>query len=315
MGVRNTTARGSGFVVDFVPKDAKSSCEDGDSNDIYLLTAAHVALPGYRIQVVFYMNQDDTSFEEILLSASVVRRDTLSDLALLRVHLPEDSMFTPPSPLIVSNQSKAVIGTPAYAMGYPSGGMVGPAVTSGIVSGNALGLVTAASRNNTTQAADDSYSEDGAKTQYVVTDAAMAGGMSGGPLINGNTGTVLGLNALINVELRALGNYAVSAKECHRFLHKLSVSSDSEENDQSTTMYQVVLYNDRFNKRERVQSLLQNVAELNSTVSNQVMMDAHTKGRGVVREFSGENDVEEAKKLRDALRKEDLLVELETTSH
>ena len=312
MGVRNTTARGSGFVID-VPSTTKQV----DGNDsIYLLTAAHVALPGYRIQVVFYPNNGESVVSS---SATVIDRDVESDLALLQVNVTE-SQFTAttlPQPLVISNQTKANVGTPAYAMGYPSGGVVGPAMTSGIVCGNALGLVTSASAGvlqdsiiNETH--ESNNSTDKAKTRYVVTDAAMAGGMSGGPLVDGNTGHVLGLNALINMELRALGNYAVSAAECIEFLNKQNLESggDAGSNNEQPTTYQVVLYNDRFNKRARVQSLLENIAMLNSTVSNQAMMDAHTKGRGVVKEFSG--DDAEARKLCDALRKEDLLVEIET---
>ena len=164
----------------------------------------------------------------------------------------------------------------------------------------------------TNETNESNNSTDKEKTRYVVTDAAMAGGMSGGPLVDGNTGHVLGLNALINMELRALGNYAVSAAECIEFLNKQNLESggDARSNNEQPTTYQVVLYNDRFNKRARVQSLLENIAMLNSTVSNQAMMDAHTKGRGVVKEFSG--DDAEARKLCDALRKEDLLVEIET---
>jgi S1-C subfamily serine protease len=92
MGVRNTTARGSGFVIDW-----KSSGEEPSPSerDIYLLTAAHVALPGYRIQVVFYPNPHDNE-ECTKLSALVVGRDIQSDLALLKVST--DSEFTPPSP-------------------------------------------------------------------------------------------------------------------------------------------------------------------------------------------------------------------------
>ena len=86
-------------------------------------------------------------------------------------------------------------------------------------------------------------------------------------------------------------------------------STGQPENDGQQTTYRVMLYNDRFNKRARVQDLLQNVAKLNETESNRIMMEAHTGGRGVVREFLGD-DVE-AKELCGALRKEDLLVEVE----
>ena len=55
---------------------------------------------------------------------------------------------------------------------------------------------------------------------FVVTDAAMSGGMSGGPLVNAS-GFVLGVNALIRPDLRALGNYAVSTQEVLAFLTRL----------------------------------------------------------------------------------------------
>jgi ATP-dependent Clp protease adapter protein ClpS len=72
----------------------------------------------------------------------------------------------------------------------------------------------------------------------------------------------------------------------------------------------VKMYNDRFNKRAKMQEILENVAKLNSTAANHAMMEAHETGKGVVKQFFGEDS--EAKKLCDALRKEDLLVELET---
>lgn len=310
IGVRNTTARGSGFVVDWQQHERVRS-NDAPEHVIYLLTAAHVAIPGYRIQVVFYLDSNDNQ-ETTVLAAKVVGRDSSSDLALLEVPIGPD--FTPPPPLTISNQTKAAIGTRAYSIGYPSGGVVGPAMTSGIVCGNALGLVTSAvvdifgDRNATNDIVND------AKTEYVVTDAAMAGGMSGGPLVDGESGAVLGLNALINMELRALGNYAISAAECISFLSRLgddSRRSEEARNNTKSVVHRVVLYNDRFNKRERVQQLLENVAKLNSTESNRAMMDAHTKGRGIIKEFYCDNEVK-AKELCDALREEDLLVELET---
>ena len=112
------------------------------------------------------------------------------------------------------------------------------------------------------------------------------------------------------MELRALGNYAVSASECINFLEgqslRLNDSTRYSEYNGQQIAYQVMLYNDRFNKRARVQDLLQNVAKLNETESNRIMMEAHTSGRGLVGEFLG--DCDGAGELCDALRKEDLLV-------
>ena len=217
VGVRNVTARGSGFVVDFdESNDGEVSCR----RVVYLLTAAHVALPGHRIGVV----------------------------------------------------------------------------------SNRLNDAEIGDRDN--------------KVRYIVTDAAMAGGMSGGPLMDISSG-VLGVNALINMELRALGNYAVSAAECIEFLNQMKIrrkgvaekNNDKNAEEEMPTIYKVVLYNDRFNKRARVQDLLQQVAGLNVTESNRIMMEAHTNGRGVIRDLSG-NEAD-ANALCDALRREDLLVEVE----
>lgn len=358
VGVRNITARGSGFVVDF-PLNSESSTTDNtqDFDDgrmsvdstkqvfahedattlVYLLTAAHVAAPGYRIEVVFSSPDAEGIGEEGSFSgttsipASVVGRNDKSDLALLRVDLSDYIMntaffssttdaFDPPPPLKLSNK-RAKVGTQAYSIGYPSGGVVGAAMTSGIVCGNARGLVTGrvavgdTGKNETGGTTNDTTSID-ERTRYIVTDAAMAGGMSGGPLVDSN-GVVLGVNALINMELRALGNYAVDASECLEFLLRMSKrlggSNDKQSDGSSVTActYRIVLYNDRFNKRERVEGVLKEVASLNITEANKIMMEAHTLGRGVVREISDEED---AKSLCEELRREDLLVELEVVT-
>ena len=214
-------------------------------------------------------------------------------MALLRIRVDEDAEFVPPPPLILSTKRNAMLGTPAYAMGYPSGGVVGPAMTSGIVCGNALGLVSGVSAGRASEgtltnetSGKDVLPENGLnnlnntvnegsdkKTRYIVTDAAMAGGMSGGPLVDGSSGNVLGVNALINMELRALGNYAVSASECIEFLNQMSLRWNGDaygqkEKDETPTIYRVMLYNDRFNKRARVQDLLQNVAKLRNRIGS-----------------------------------------------
>ena len=87
LGVRNTTARGSGFVVDFNLNDKNNDHGKAYRRDVYLLTAANVALPGHRIQVVFYedrnIQNDYLNHESVSMPATVVGRNVPSDLALL----------------------------------------------------------------------------------------------------------------------------------------------------------------------------------------------------------------------------------------
>ena len=65
------------------------------------------------------------------------------------------------------------------------------------------------------------------------------------------------------------------------------------------------------NKRARVSKVLKEVASLNETTANQVMMQAHTSGRCVVANVT---DGSQAELLCQALREQDLLVEVEPVS-
>ena len=71
----------------------------------------------------------------------------------------------------------------------------------------------------------------------------------------------------------------------------------------------VVLFNDRFNRRQTVERALAD-AGLSVPEANQAMMAAHTTGRGEVRVFEG-TDREAAEALRASLAGRDLLVEVE----
>lgn len=268
-GVRNMTARGSGFCVEY----------PSSQNSTYLITAAHVAAPGFDVQVI--LNNQTAA-------ATVVGRNVTLDLALLQT-----------TPAIAGVRSLEIasefplVGTTTFALGYPAMNLLeGPAVTRGIVCGIANGFALPDSETLPTS------------TSFVVTDAGMSGGMSGGPLID-STGTVVGVNALIRPDLRALGNYAVSSKELKSFLDSTQLSTSNGSSDKIA--YRVVLFNDPMNKKERVASVLQTTARLNETTANQVMMQAHKTGRGVVAELEG--NVAEALCL--ALRKQDVLVEVE----
>lgn len=279
-GVRNITARGSGFFVDW--KDEPNG-EDGHS---YIVTAAHVAVPGWQLEL---------ELGDLVFPASVVGRNSTLDLALLKTDydFPPDSR---PPALSFAPQSPKV-GSISFAIGYPASKIQGPAITSGIVCGIAQGLGIPESMYN-------GFVRNDTNTQYVVTDAAMSGGMSGGPLVD-RKGRVLGVDALVRPDLRALGNYAVSAQELQAFLEQLKNTSDGEK---EATTYRVALFNDNMNKKERVRSILEQVASMESAVADKVMMQAHSTGRGIIQTGLALDD---AKDICEMLREQDILVEVE----
>lgn len=240
-GVRKENSQGSGFVVAF--DDGEGDDEDAYLKDrVHILTSAHVAPPGWKVFVTFPGNPDRQ------YPATVVGRKLNSDLALLCVEtiaddVDEDYPFPPPLVLTADDVSThalhredggaptSEIGSPVYSFGYPMG-VEGPTMTSGILSATTKGI------NYMDAPTDDSPSEISKsrpfeRTSFVITDAAMAGGMSGGPLVNGE-GVVLGINALVRPDLRALGNYAVSALECEAFLEKLEDKKSGREGRSST---------------------------------------------------------------------------------
>lgn len=231
-GVRNENSQGSGFVVEF---DDSSDSDVEEVDRCFILTSAHVAPPGWKVSVTF------PSDPEKQYPATVVGRKLNSDLALLSVECSiDDNDEDPfPPPLVMSSDdiitdtkssssSSSItsneIGSPLYAFGYPMG-LEGPTMTSGILSATTKGINYMDAPTGE-EPSEISKSRPFEKTSFVITDAAMAGGMSGGPLVNGD-GVVLGVNALVRPDLRALGNYAVSSIECESFLERLEEQRDA----------------------------------------------------------------------------------------
>ncbi len=139
---------GSGFVID--PKG-------------YVVTNNHVIEQAEEIEVRF---QDNTHF-----SATVIGRDTKTDLALLKIEASH------PLPYVTLGDSDKVrVGDWVLAIGNPYG--LGGTVTAGIIS--------ARSRNINAGPFDD----------FLQTDAAINRGNSGGPMFNID-GEVIGVNTAI----------------------------------------------------------------------------------------------------------------------
>ncbi len=136
------------------------------SPDGSVMTNHHVvAGSGGKVEVVL---TDDRSFD-----AEVVGSSRKLDLAMLRLRgAPAEDLSTPP----VGDSDALRVGELVFAVGHPWGRR--GAVTAGIVSG--LGTV----------------GRPFGRTRYVQSDAYLAPGNSGGPLVNAR-GEVIGVNAMI----------------------------------------------------------------------------------------------------------------------
>ena len=142
---------GSGFVID----------ERG-----YVVTNQHVVKGADSVSLRFSSGARQ--------EAEVVGEDASTDVAVLRVEAPEDTLV----PLTLGNSDSVGVGDPVIAVGNPLN--VGISVTTGIVSG--LGRPIDA---------PNGYTISGA----VQTDAALSSGNSGGPLLDAQ-GEVIGVNSL-----------------------------------------------------------------------------------------------------------------------
>ena len=120
----------------------------------YVLTNAHVTWPFDRVRVVF---PDGSEF----LDAPVSYRDLIGDLALI------GPLDTDLSPLALVNGEDIAIGSDVYLVGYPGEPepFPQPTISRGLISRlrqrDAIGMT------------------------YLQTDAAIAGGQSGGVLVRG----------------------------------------------------------------------------------------------------------------------------------
>jgi serine protease Do len=156
-----TTGIGSGVVVD----------EQG-----LILTNTHVVEGAAKIMAILH---DGTR-----LPAEVVGSDPVSDLALLRVALPQDHRQ---AVVKLGDSDRLEIGQKVLAIGHPFG--LGYALTTGVVSG--LGANT--------------LGPPGAPSERVIqTSAAINPGNSGGPLVD-LQGRVIGINTAILVDAQNIG--------------------------------------------------------------------------------------------------------------
>jgi S1-C subfamily serine protease len=151
---QSETAQGSGFVIDKTGR---------------ILTNAHV-VEGVTTAVV--------AFEDgVTAKATVLGRDTLYDLAVIKVDVPESELH----PLPLGTINSVQVGDPVVAIGNPFG--YAQTVTAGIVSAKGRILQSPAGNGQIIPGA-------------LQTDAAINHGNSGGPLIDRH-GKVVAINAQI----------------------------------------------------------------------------------------------------------------------
>jgi serine protease Do len=140
------------------------------SSDGYIVTNDHVAGNAAEVKVTL---TDGRTFD-----AKVIGSDTPSDVCLLKID--QDNLPY----LKLGNSDDIIIGEWVIAFGNPFGLFEindKPTVTVGVVSSTGMNL----------EPVDDRY-----YLNMIQTDAAINGGNSGGPLVNG-LGEVIGMNTLI----------------------------------------------------------------------------------------------------------------------
>jgi S1-C subfamily serine protease len=159
------TATGSGFLID---------------TEGHVITNSHVVEGADEVEVK--LGSSEASYD-----AEVVGTDPATDVALLKVDAPVDSLH----PLSLGDSSEVEVGDPVVAIGNPFG--LDRTVTSGIVSALQRQI----------------QAPNGFSISHVIqTDAAINPGNSGGPLIDAS-GSVIGINSQIQTGGTSSGNVGI----------------------------------------------------------------------------------------------------------
>jgi len=158
-------ATGSGFLID---------------TEGHIVTNNHVVEGADKVEVK--LGSSDKTY-----TAEVVGTDPATDVALLKVDAPTDSLH----PLALGDSSKVEVGEPVVAIGNPFG--LDRTVTAGIVSAIQRQI----------------QAPNGFSISHVIqTDAAINPGNSGGPLID-SEGRVIGINSQIQTGGGGNGNVGI----------------------------------------------------------------------------------------------------------
>ena len=182
--------------------------EEGQ-NPQYIVTNCHVveeyilageALGGGVLYVMF--DADDQQ------EAYLVAYDYAKDVAILKLAQPTDKRV----PLLLREAGEEELGSEVYAVGYPLAADV------------TVQAVTSASKGDatvTTGSIGRFLTESGTGRELIQTDAALSGGNSGGPLVDGN-GAVIGISTA-GSKLDQNLFYAVSSSEVQFLLDRNNI--------------------------------------------------------------------------------------------
>ena len=180
--------RGTGFFIGTPGEDPE-----------YIVTNSHVveefilagkALGGGELHVLFDQNDEAEAY--------LVDYDYEKDIAVLKLAEPTDKRI----PLQMREPEDAMLGSEVYAVGYP---------LAADLTVQAVNSFRPDDATVTTGSISRLLTESGTGRQLIQTDAAMSGGNSGSPLIDGD-GAVLGINTAAS-ELDQNLFYAVSIGE------------------------------------------------------------------------------------------------------
>lgn len=261
--LRNTTTQGSGFII---------------SEDGVLVTNAHVASLSVGVEVIL---SNGTK-----MGATLLHRDKDWDIAVLQLNASDGGGGAFPT-VPLGDSDAAERGDWAIAMGNPSD-------QDNIVT---MGVVTGFKRNNNHASLLDRSND------YLLTDALVSPGMSGGPLLNAQ-GEVVGVNTFIRSDMAGMG-FCLAVNRVRDILELVETQRKSQALDGLHTRGEVWLYNDRFNTKARIAAMLAEIFKMGPDESEQVMMEAHKSGRALV----GTWDREEAEDFAKRLNEADILAE------
>ncbi|HVT74501.1 MAG TPA: PDZ domain-containing protein [Lacunisphaera sp.] len=163
--------------------------------DGYVVTNCHVTENGDYFRCYLY---DGTHLE-----ARLVGQDPLTDLAVIRMDLAQRAKGAPAlQPARFGDSDKLVAGEPVYALGCP--GFLAQSATRGVVSNPSFVLPEQTAGKMILRGEDV-----GTLVRWVLHDARIFGGNSGGPLVNAR-GEIVGINeiSVFNLSGAIPGNLA-----------------------------------------------------------------------------------------------------------
>lgn len=166
----------------------------------YVLTAAHVVSGARKIGVGVFPHCSP-GVQPDVYAASVVRIDEVTDLALLRINRPRNSLTVMPFGELGSVRT----GSGVVMIGHPKGLLL--SMSQGVVSA---------------VRPDFTFSNQGEPEQratVIQTDGALNSGNSGGPMMN-QAGELIGVNSFILGEQSAGLNFAIAVTEVGPFLRR-----------------------------------------------------------------------------------------------